>query len=282
MKTALFSAISASKGESIEKFATDCAEMGFDGMELAAVRTHLSPLTYKTKASRKKLKEFIESKGLEICDIDQRSGLSIPNRDIREHELVVFQILCEMAVDLDCPIVKVDQCGLTQHADPNIDWGQQRAWLVECLKDCAEIAEDYGVKCGLHNHVVTTVRENLEMINEVGSKSLGLIIDADNATVLHEDVPETVRMAGKDKILLSHIKDHRREIGYVPIKGVYFGHFPVEIRRYCRPGDGIVDNVGFMKALKSIGWDGYFSLEAMTREDTVFGLDWMKKTWKRL
>lgn len=157
MKTVLCSL--SSLDTPFEKFATDCAEMGFNGIEATVLKPHLSPLIYRTKASRKKLKEFLQSKGLEISDLDQRSALSIPYPKMREHELIVFDSLCQMAVDLDCNIVKVDQAGATMYADPNIPWPEQRAWLLEGLKGCAEIAQDYGLKCGLHNHANTTVRE---------------------------------------------------------------------------------------------------------------------------
>jgi len=226
----------------------------------------------------------MDSKNVEVSDIDQRSALSIPPANVREHQLIVFDVNCQMAVDFNCNIVKIDQAGAAQSADPNIPWRQQRAWLVECIKDCAKIAKDYGVKCGLHNHTNTTVRENLEMINEVGSENLGLIIDADNATVLHEDVPETARVAGKDKILMCHLKDHKRVIQYMATSpnSVYFGHVPVEVRRACRVGEGIVDNVGFMKTVKSLGWDGYWGLESFGKENIIADLAWLKKTWKRV
>jgi len=67
-------------------------------------------------------------------------------------------------------------------------------------------------------------------------------------------------------------------IGYTAIRGVYGGHFPVEVRRACKAGEGIVDNVGFVKVLKASGWDGYLSLEAFGKENIVHGLAWMKKT----
>jgi sugar phosphate isomerase/epimerase len=271
----------------MEDAVTQIAEYGFDAIETSGNLTRLSPIVYRTKASRKKLKEFIDSKGIVIADVDLRSALSIPSANVREHQLILFDVLCQMAVDFDCDLVKVDQAGAAQAADRNIPWSQQRAWLVASLKHCAKIAEDYGVKCGLHNHTNATVRENLEMITEIGAESLMLIIDADNATVLHEDVVETTLLAAKAKKLSSvqHIKDHKREIVYRTTgrQSVYSGMETVEVRRRVNAGEGIVDNVGFVKALKSSGWDGYLSLEASWgTEELVHGLNWMKNTWKSL
>ena len=113
-----------------------------------------------------------------------------------------------------------------------------------------------------------------------------LIIDADNATVLHEDVVETTLLAAKAKKLspVQHIKDHKREIKYrtTGSDSVYSGMNIVEVRRMCKVGEGIVDNIGFLKTLKSSGWDGYLSLEAFGKENVVHGLKWMKDTWSSL
>ncbi len=103
---------------------------------------------------------------------------------------------------------------------------QERAWLVEGLKQVAARAESLGVFAGLEllnrfeSYVLNTVADALEVIREVGSAHIGMNWDTAHAWVDEpKGILESARLAAESGHLFHvHLgENHRGELGQGPV-----------------------------------------------------------------
>lgn len=134
--------------------------------------------------------------------------------------------------------------------------------VVEALRQIAPRAEDAGIVLGLENTI--TARQNLEIMERVGSESLWVYYDVGNSTGNGYDVPGELRLLGNDRICEVHLKDWD-----TPLLG--------------SPG-GMVDMPAVAAALHDIQYDKWLVLETSGREgrfleDTRANVDLVKQTF---
>ncbi|MDH5549302.1 MAG: sugar phosphate isomerase/epimerase, partial [Gemmatimonadota bacterium] len=134
--------------------------------------------------------------------------------------------------------------------------------VVEALRQIMPRAEDAGVILGLENTI--TARQNLEIMERVGSESLWVYYDVGNSTGNGYDVPGELRMLGNDRICEVHLKDWN-----TPLLG---------------SADGMVDMPAVAAALDDIYYDKWLVLETSGREgrfleDTRTNVTLVKQTF---
>jgi sugar phosphate isomerase/epimerase len=134
--------------------------------------------------------------------------------------------------------------------------------VVETLRQVVPRARDAGVALGLENTI--TARQNLEIIDRVGSEWLQVYYDVGNSTGNGYDVPGELRLIGHDRLCEVHLKDWN-----TPMLG---------------SADGTVDMAGAAVALDEIGYDKWLVLETSGREgrfveDTRTNVAWAKQTF---
>lgn len=124
--------------------------------------------------------------------------------------------------------------------------------VVEALRQIAPRAEQAGVVLGLENTL--TARQNLEVLERVGSPMVQVYYDIGNSTAYGYDVPGEIRMLGRARICEIHVKetlglDH-------PAWGLLGA-----------PAAGGVDFQAAARACRDIGYDGWYVLETRGRRD---------------
>ena len=117
--------------------------------------------------------------------------------------------------------------------------------VVEALRQIAPRAEDAGIALGIENTL--TAKQNLEIIDGIGSKIAQVYYDVGNSWGNGYNVPEEIRMLGNDRICEVHLKDWN-----TPMLG----------SEGC-----MVDMVQCAEALKDIGYDKWLVLETSGRKD---------------
>ncbi|MFH1742094.1 MAG: sugar phosphate isomerase/epimerase family protein [bacterium] len=118
--------------------------------------------------------------------------------------------------------------------------------VVDVLKQIAPRAEDAGVILGLENTLSAT--QNMEIIERAGgSPMLQVYYDVGNSWGNGYDVPNEIRMLGKDRICEVHLKDWK-----TPLLG---------------SPEGMVDMAACAKAFKDIGYRKWYVLETSGRKD---------------
>jgi L-ribulose-5-phosphate 3-epimerase len=134
--------------------------------------------------------------------------------------------------------------------------------VVSVLRQIVPRAEDAGVVLGLENTL--TAKQNLEVIERVGSPLLQVYYDIGNSTHYGYDVPGEIRLLGRERICEVHIKDWQQKV-------------------YSQ-GQGEVKMKAAARALARIGYDKWYCLETSGRkgkfiEDTRDNVAFVKKTF---
>lgn len=107
--------------------------------------------------------------------------------------------------------------------------------VVGLSRELAADAEKAGVILGFEN--TSSGEDNRYAVDKVNSKAFKCWYDIGNSTYNGFDVPAEIRMLGRDRICMFHIKDK----GYL--------------------GEGKVDVAGALRAIRDIKFDGYGNLE---------------------
>lgn len=135
--------------------------------------------------------------------------------------------------------------------------------VVEVLRQVVPRARDAGVILGLENTIAA--KQNLEIIERIGSEWVQIYYDVGNSTHYGYDVPEEIRMVGSDMICEVHLKDYGTSVLGSP--------------------EGHVDMKACADALREIGYDKWLVLETSGRrdrflEDTRANVAWTKETFE--
>lgn len=244
----------------ISQFIKKARDIGFDGVEFMGKRPHLSPLDLG-RSELKAIREEMQSSGLDLPCIasyhDFSHGMDHPDMAALEKELVYLDSVLEMAVELECPIVRV----YSGYRHPGVPFERQWEWCVQGLSEACDIAGDREVTLGLQNHssLASFTDELLEIVKEVGSRNLGIVLDAPLLVERGEDIAESVGKCG-DLIVHTHTSDYRYVYGREP--GDYFTYRRVMA---VKMGTGVVDYRTFVEALRDVGFEGYLSYEMCCR-----------------
>lgn len=122
---------------------------GFDGIEIGAFRPHIHPDDYPMDWDRERIKNLIKVNGLEVSGIaaDFWATPGPATDEAQENNLYInlFKKNLQLCLDLGAPAIRVDTVNGPDGA-PGVD--RETAWkrLVENWRECAGIAEPFGVK----------------------------------------------------------------------------------------------------------------------------------------
>jgi len=130
--------------------------------------------------------------------------------------------------------------------------GPQIKALAEQFKQAAKIAEEYGVKLAVENHIDFNSDEILQLIEAVGSDHFGINFDTGNFVRLLDDP-----IVGMEKlapyVFATHIKDLKLNPLARPNEWHFFSCTPV--------GFGLVDNKKLAELLKAHDYKGFLAVE---------------------
>jgi sugar phosphate isomerase/epimerase len=188
------------------------AEIGFDGIELAAWRPHAWPHDLDA-TRRQEINRLARQYGLAysaVCMVQVNHNIASPLDAERRGSLVYIQECINLAADLECPTVVV---GGGWSVQPH---QRQEAWemAAEILKKAAWHAQKRGITLALENinrqraDVVVSTNNMLEMIREIGSPSIRPMLDFYHLHLEGEDPLQAIRCLGKD-LAYVHFLDAR-------------------------------------------------------------------------
>jgi 3-oxoisoapionate decarboxylase len=124
--------------------------------------------------------------------------------------------------------------------------------LRAMFREAVKVAEEYGIRMAVENHIDFTSSEMLELLDGVNSPYLGINFDTGNFLRLLDDP-----VAGMDKladrVYATHIKDLKVQRGVPAGEWYFFSSAPI--------GDGVVDNQKLIAKLASAGFDGVLAVE---------------------
>lgn len=224
------------------------ARFGYDGIEIWGGRPHM----YRDDLNDQldEITRLLAQNNLTVCNFIPAqfrypSILCSLNETVRRDSVAYIKSAMDNATRVGAPSVSVCP-GMTLHGESVAQgWAQLRRSLIEIV----EYAEKKNL-CVLiepahrwETTLIRTVDEALQMIAEIQSSRLGVLLDTGHAHVNGEDLASAIRQL-KNVPLHIHIDDN---------DGASDSHHI--------PGTGKMDYAPFVCALNEIGYTGFVSAE---------------------
>jgi sugar phosphate isomerase/epimerase len=242
--TAQFEAV-AFKGD-FEHNLAKIAGWGYEGVELAIRNPDL--------VDGDKLEKVLADQSLKVPAIgtgqawgEEHLSFTSPDLSIRKAAIDRIKNQIEFAQRFNALVIIGLIRGVTpigQSTDHSI------RLLIECLQDCLETASAQGVRMALEplnryeTDLIHTVGEGLELIHQIGSPNLGLLLDTFHINIEESDMEDSIFRAG-EHIFHFHVADSNR----------------------WHPGGGHLEFKTILQVLKSTGYQGWISGEFMPVPD---------------
>jgi 3-oxoisoapionate decarboxylase len=130
--------------------------------------------------------------------------------------------------------------------------GPQIERLTRMFREAIKVAEEYGIRMAIENHIDFTADEMLALLAAVDSPWLGINFDTGNFLRLLDDpIKAMAKLASY--VYATHIKDLRVQMGVAADEWYFFSSTPV--------GEGIVDNRKLVELLAAAGYTGLLAVE---------------------
>ena len=124
--------------------------------------------------------------------------------------------------------------------------------LTRMFREAVNVAEDYGIRMAIENHIDFTAAEMLRLLTEVDSPWFGINFDTGNFLRLLDDPIKAMAQLAP-YVYATHIKDLKVRKGVAADEWYFFSCTPV--------GEGIVDNGELVRLLAAAGYDGLLAVE---------------------
>jgi sugar phosphate isomerase/epimerase len=156
------------------------AKLGFDAIDPTAYFFPGYPRV-PDDATLNEFKRQIHGLGLAISGTGIRNDFVTADPAIRAEGITRAKVWIEAAARIGAPVIRVFSGAEPAGQNP-VD---TTAWLVDCLRQCAEYGQRYGVLVGVQNHgdFLQTADRCIEVVKAVDSPWLGLIVDTGNFKV---------------------------------------------------------------------------------------------------
>lgn len=220
------------------------ADIGYDGIEIGCAAPHAWP-AYLSPSRREELRMLMEREGIAPVSLLPAPGggpgcnPASPLAEERAFTVNHYKEVIDLAADLGA--------GLVLYIGGWQVFGTSREqawrWSVESLRQIADhaAAKDITVvvePTSADSNLIETADDALELMRESGYANVKTMFDTFHALYRNEVSSDYVRAMGANLVHI-HLADSNR----------------------LAPGDGSVDFLGVLNALKEIGYDGYLTME---------------------
>jgi 5-keto-L-gluconate epimerase len=235
----------AFKGD-FENNITKIAGWGYEGVELA-IR---DPALVDVGA----LERVLADHGLNIPAIgtgqawgEERLSFTNPDIEVRNKAITRIKNQIQLAQRLNALVIIGLIRGVTPPDQKRV---QSMRFLTQCLQDCLDAAEAKGVYLALEplnryeTDLIHTIDDGLELIHQINSPNLGLLLDTFHMNIEEAVIEESIRICG-EHIFHFHVADSNR----------------------MYPSAGHLDFISILNALHSTGYQGWVSGEFIPDPD---------------
>lgn len=236
-------------------------KLGYDGLMIAAKRPHLSILD-ADQDTLARLKGQMEAAGVGLACMAGYNNFSgdagHPDIPFGEMQIAYITDLARIAQALCGSIVRV----FTGYSHPALSEWALRGRAVECLREAARRAADFGCTLAVQNHHDCgahwqTLKDLLLEIDEPNARAgfdawAPFLQGDDIVAAAREMAPLTCQTVIADYV-------RRPRFSYLP-EFVNFQRQP-DLVQAVPMGEGEIDYSAFLKALVAGGFDGYVTYE---------------------
>ncbi len=266
MKTALFSVSYAGLwGQArldLPMFIDRTKALGYDGVMLMGKRPHASIMDIDAER-RRQLRNKVEQTQIEVACIagytNFTAGLESMEVPIVEIQVKYVQELAQLAVDLNCRLVRLFTGYEVPGQSPAVLWGR----CVDALKWCSDAVESMDVTLGIQNHHDLGLHTDayLEMLQDINRPNVKAMYDAWSPALRGEDLYISAKKAAPFTVATT-CADYVRfpRYSYVP-DAVNYRRLDPDLARAVPMGEGTIDYASFFRGLKEGGFDGWANYE---------------------
>lgn len=220
------------------------ARAGYDGIEIGCAAPHAWP-AHLDRQRRAEIRSLLADHNLDAVSLLPAPGggpgnnVTSPMREERVATIAHYKEVIDLAHDLGAGKV-LYIAGWRVFGTPH---QQAWDWTLAALRELGPYAADRGITLCIENtaadsNLVDTAGQALMLRDEVGLDNVQLMFDTYHALYRNEVSSDQVYEIGRH---LKHV--HFADAGRAP------------------PGEGVVDWVGVLQALKDIDFDGYCTME---------------------
>lgn len=204
------------------------------------------------------LKALIKGSGLKVITLNAIFETSFASEEEWERIYKEFDFVCELGTAFDCHAVVV-LSGERKNLTAPVTKEEIYADSVKVLNRLADRGKATGMNIGYEpvgDMIVGDITSTWEIVQKVNRPEVGLVPDAFNLFLydLNSDV-DKIRDIDPEKITIVHIND---------AEDIPFTYIDQDHR--CMPGDGRIDVMRYLEAVKATGYDGYVSVEILSPE----------------
>jgi sugar phosphate isomerase/epimerase len=174
--------------------------------------------------------------GLDISGTGVRNNFASPDPEKRAADVQHVKEWIEVAAKLGAPVIRVFAGPVPEGYEDK--WDEVAGWMVECLKECAEHGEKYGVLVGVQNHgdMLKTAEETIRVVRMVNSEWFGVIVDTgyfltdDPYVDIEKVIPYAVNWQVKESPFgkASLIRTDLERLMKIIKRSGYRGYIPIE------------------------------------------------------
>lgn len=226
----------------LEAWMRRVSELGYDGIELDVCDPRqLDEEKIVHLAARYRL--GIPAIGTGRGWLEDGLSFSDPSMGIRRAAIRRFEAHVPVAAELGAMIIVGLLRGTAlDSTEPEL----AKTWVIEALKECAEIASRREVRIAFEmvnrfeSSLVNTAAEGMDLLSQVGAENLGLLLDTFHMNIEERDICDSIRQSA-DALFHFHIADSNR-------------HYP---------GAGYLVFSEIASTLQEVDYGGYASVEAL-------------------
>jgi len=228
----------------------------------------------------RKLPEWAKDNGLKLAAYICRNDFNSPEASDIKQQSDIIKHAIDNAAALGIPFVRIF---ITWFLFEKTYW-DIKTWVIPALKDLTVYARERDVTLVIENHgyIGNASDELLDILREVGSDHLKILLDIGNFLLVGEEPLDGIRALAPHTVHV-HIKDFRvlspgeSDDGSITKDGKLI--VPAVV------GEGDLDLDGSLKILEEFGYRGFLSIECEAagdaRENTLASLHALDRTLKK-
>lgn len=228
------------------------AETGYDAVEL-----HTDKLDRYLAAGfdGSDLRSALDTHKMKVSCIDIIGDVETQDQEKKRGVLEKTEILSRTAREIGCDTIQLN--GFMELSERSE--GENIRLTARNIREICNIGAEYGIRFQYEGAAWTPIHsldQCRALVEEVGEDNFGLVIDFWHFWASRGGDPEDVARLGYEMIYGVHISD-----GYRPAEGDAWVE-ETELRG-ALPGDGDIPVQEWIDAVRSTGYDGYFSGEIL-------------------
>lgn len=246
----------------------------FDWIEISTVLEcdglELMPSFLKEYSAQyyRRVRHAVEERGMEISMMCFSPDFTVQDEAELERQIARQKEAIRICAELHCGYCRT----LSGQKRPGLDRERTLSQIVRAIESCLPLAEQYGVQIVIENHFKDTywfypefaqkMDLFVELVDRISSPWFGVQFDPSNSIVAGEDPLILLdRVLGRVKTM--HASDRYIADGY-RMEDILFS---VERKGYPEgllhgvTGKGLNDYHAIFQKLKSVGYDGWVSIE---------------------